>query len=213
MFLKYAQDKFLNHKDIYFLKRLKEIFELMDQQYLKANNYYGFNCAGCEDNCCRTHFYHHTYLEYFYILEGFNTLADHKKDKIKARALQVCEKTVLADKKGEKVRLMCPLNFDGLCVLYPYRPMICRLHGIPHELKKKDKEVIYGSGCEVFTKKSRGKEYFKFDRTPFYRGLAGLEKEFIQVTGLTQKFKMTVAQMITSSDENYSDIAIRSKIL
>jgi len=91
---------------------------------------------------------------------------------------------------------MCPLNRDGLCVLYAYRPMICRLHGLPHELKKSDQTVLYGSGCPTFDRKCGDKTYLRFDRTSFYVEVAQIEQEFRLHLGTSQKIRMTVAEMI-----------------
>jgi hypothetical protein len=180
-----------------YLAELKTIYAGMDKQYREAASYYDFNCAGCKDNCCFTHFYHHTLLEYLYVLEGFNGLDREKKIEIKSRASTVCRKNIEACKKGITVRLMCPLNADGLCALYSFRPMICRLHGIPHEFEMPDGSRICRPGCEAFSRQCAGKNYFKFDRTPFYKDVAGLEKELRRTAGMTQKIKMTIAQMIT----------------
>lgn len=179
-----------------FLDRLKIIYAAMDQKYKEAAEYYGFDCKGCKDNCCLTRFYHHTVLEYLYIFHGYNTLECEKQAEVKHRALSVYKKTVEADEKGNPVRLMCPLNFDGYCILYTYRPMICRLHGIPHELHRPGQNILYGPGCEAFTKQCEKKDYFKFDRTPFYIDMAKLENELKQSAGITQKSKMTIAQML-----------------
>jgi len=179
-----------------FLKRLEAIFADMDRKYRQAADGYGFDCKGCEDNCCMTRFYHHTLVEYVYILEGFKALDNKTRHEVKRRAEEVCQKTVRADEKGEPVRLMCPLNFGGLCQLYAYRPMICRLHGIPHELHQSGQGVVHLPGCDAFAEAFHDKNYFKFDRTPFFIEMAGLEKEFKQALGLNQKFKMTVTQMI-----------------
>jgi len=97
------------------------------------------------------------------------------------------------------VRLMCPLNFDAVCILYPYRPMICRLHGIPHELHKPGQNPVYGPGCETFDCRCGDKGYFKFDRTPFYRDMAALEQEARKTLGLAEKIRMTVAEMIVKN--------------
>ncbi len=94
------------------------------------------------------------------------------------------------------MRLMCPLNFEKLCILYPYRPMICRLHGIPHELRKSANNRIYGGGCETFDRRCRAKNYFTFDRTPFYMKMAALENQFKQATGIAGKIRMTIAEML-----------------
>ena len=179
-----------------FLNRLKTIYAAMDSKYHEAADYYGFKCTGCEDNCCLTRFYHHTLLEYSYILKGFATLDKEKQTQIKQRAAKVCRKTALADEKGEAVRLMCPLNFDGLCLLYAFRPMICRLFGIAHELQQPGMGIIRLPGGEACSKQILDKSYFKFDRTPFFIEMAMLEKEFKHAVGVNQKFKMTVAQML-----------------
>ena len=179
-----------------FLDRLKVIYEAMDQKYKEAADYYGFHCQGCHDNCCLTRFYHYTLLEYLYVLEGYNTLGPDRQIETRNRALEVCRKTDEADEKGIKVRLMCPLNFDGMCMVYNYRPMICRLHGIPHELQRGGQNVIHSPGCDVFTEQNREKSYFKFDRTPFYIKMAELENEMKIAAGINQKLKMTVAEML-----------------
>ena len=181
-----------------FLERLKIIYSAMDKKYQEAADYYNFYCMGCDDNCCFTRFYHHTLLEYFYIMEGYNTLVNEKQVEVKQRALEVCRKTREADEKGVPVRSMCPLNVNNLCLIYTYRPMICRLHGIPHVLQRPGQGVLYASGCEVFIEQCQKKEPFKFDRTPFYMEMAELEKELKQAVGMTQKIKMTVAQMLVT---------------
>lgn len=179
-----------------FLEQLRAIYALMDIKYREAAAHYGFNCTGCEDNCCMTRFYHHTVLEYLYILKKFNNLDSEKQNKIRANALEVRQKTAEADRKGKRLRRMCPLNSAGKCILYPSRPMICRLHGIPHELHSPGRDIAYGPGCEAFSKYCGEKDYFRFDRTPFYLKMASLEKELKQATGITTKVKMTIADML-----------------
>ncbi len=188
-----------------FLKRLQDIFAAMDREYSRAADRYQFECDGCRDNCCLTRFYHHTYLEYFYLLRSFEELASHQKREITARAEKVIEQTEQADRKGLPVRLMCPLNADGLCGLYPYRPMICRMHGIPHELQKPGQNAIRVPGCDTFDERCAGKDYIKFDRTPFYTAMARLENEFKQAAGLEGRIKMTVAEIILSITQKRKD--------
>jgi len=173
----------------------------MDQKYQEAADYYDFNCKGCEDNCCLTRFYHYTLIEYLYIKEGFHGLEDKKQVEVKQRSLTVCRKTDAADKKGQPVQQMCPVNFGSLCVLYSHRPMICRLHGIPHELHRPGQGILNSSGCGTFALKCHKRTHFKFDRTPFYMQMAALEREMKQAVGMTQKIKMTVAQMIVTFDD------------
>jgi Fe-S-cluster containining protein len=181
-----------------FFDRLHCIFAAMDRQYGEAANHYGFHCNGCEDNCCRTRFYHHTYLEYLYIHAGLNKLDHQKQGEIQSRAAVVCRQTAKADEKAMPVRLMCPLNSAGLCTLYAYRPMICRLHGISHQLRKPGQNVIRGPGCGMFDLRCSDKGYLKFDRTPFYFEMAKLESELKQAVDLSGRFKMTIAEMIVA---------------
>ena len=194
LFLQYGG--FSPEKYLLFSNRLKNLYADMDQKYKDAADYYGFHCSGCKDNCCLTRFYHHTFSEYFYLSEGYSRLSPEEQSSVKQKAAQVCEKTAEADKNGLPVRLMCPLNSDGLCLLYSYRPMICRLHGISHEFRKPGGDAVYGPGCEEFERKAAGKSYFRFDRTRFYFEMAGLERELKQSLGIEEKFKMTVAQML-----------------
>jgi hypothetical protein len=77
--------------------------------------------------------------------------------------------------------------------------MICRLHGIPHELQRADGRIARSPGCEEFLNQCRqgGKtEYIPFDRTPYYRKMALLENELRLKTGVATKLKLTIAQMI-----------------
>lgn len=182
-----------------FMDRLKQIYVAMDQAYDTAADHYDFTCDRCRDNCCRTRFYHHTIIEYIYIIEGLKTLTPKKQNELKSRAMAVADKTANVDDNAEPMRLMCPLNFDERCILYSYRPMICRLHGLPHELRKPGQKTIYGPGCETFDHRCGHIGYFEFDRTPFYLELAKLEQEVKQALGITGKFKMTVAEMIVTN--------------
>ncbi len=185
-------------KCVPFLNRLAAIYTKMNAKYNEAANYYGFCCGGCEDNCCFTRFYHHTFVEYLYILEGLETLAYGNKTEIREKALLVCRQTAELERSGLPVRLLCPLNYEGLCALYSYRPMICRLHGIPHELTIPGRERVLSPGCGEFMSRCGEKEYVNFDRTPFYAEMAGLEKEFKAAFSISERIKLTVARMLAS---------------
>ena len=51
----------------------------MDADYASVSRAYGFTCRGCDENCCRTKFYHHTFLEYLYIKAGFELFEPDKQ--------------------------------------------------------------------------------------------------------------------------------------
>lgn len=181
-----------------YLRRLTKIYSTMDRAYGSAADHYGFKCRGCDDNCCRTRFYHYTYIEYLYILKGYNSLAADMRAEVAKRALRVVAEFKAADNKQIALRQMCPLNFDGRCMLYYHRPMICRLHGIPHEFQTPHSRVIYAPGCDAFSREHGDQDYFKFDRTPFYVGMAQLEKQLQQALDISDKPRVTVAEMIVS---------------
>lgn len=183
--------------DTQYLDDLYRLLRQMDLKYAQAAQYYEFDCQGCRDNCCRSLFYHHTLLEYLYLWQGLESLPEDQIDKIIRRAHSVCRQTAQTDERAVRRLYMCPLNFAGLCSLYAYRPMICRLHGLPHEFKTAHRGIRSGPGCDTFTARCRNKKKFPFDRTPFYTRLAQLENRLRQSITFSQKIKMTVAQMIS----------------
>jgi Fe-S-cluster containining protein len=196
----------IRHRYLPLLNRLATLFGEMNQAYTVVAGQYGFHCNGCADNCCLTRFYHHTLLEYLYLVEGLRTLGPDVRHTLYEHALTVSARIEDADRRGEALRIMCPLNHKEKCLLYPYRPMICRLHGIPHELQLPGGDRIKNPGCDAFLNQchQRGQtEYIRFDRTLFYRQMAALEQELRKETGYTHKIKLTIAQMlvaITDSD-------------
>jgi len=181
-------------------EELKEIYTMMDASYKVATDFYGFKCLGCENNCCYTHFYHHSFLETFYLFDGLDTLTTKKRSEVKQRSDEVCRMPDQSNPKSFRPKRLCPLNSDSLCILYPYRPMICRLHGLPHELNRPEQGIRRYPGCDYFMKHHAHQGYFNFDRTSIYMEVANLEREFRQKAGVTDKIKMTVAEMIDMYD-------------
>lgn len=189
------------------LNRLQVLFEEMDQAYETVARQYGFQCRGCADSCCRTRFHHHTLLEYIFLLEGMRTLGPGQRPAVHERALAAVDRMRDADRRGVGLRSLCALNGDGLCMIYAFRPMICRLHGIPHELKRPDGNVVISPGCDAFSagcRQTGTTDYVRFDRTPFYRRMALLEKDLRERMGYAGKIKLTLAQMlVTITDSAY----------
>lgn len=178
-----------------FLDRLAAIYRKMDARYEEAASAYGFVCSGCRDNCCRTRFHHHTLIEYFYLKKGLSFLSPDDQ-------AAICSAAQAADSQWKRIGssnygIMCPLNETGRCRLYAYRPMICRLHGIPHELNHPVRGRIQSPGCHEFIRQCGQKEYVLFDRTPLYLELADLEKSFRPETGIGIKMKQTIAEMLS----------------
>lgn len=179
-----------------FLSELESLFDAMDHEYERIAGGYGFACTGCADNCCQTRFYHHTLLEFTYLSQGFQSLSEAERRQIIARAGEVVKRSDEADACGDTVRRWCPLNDTGKCILYPYRPMICRLHGIPHELRRPEQPLRVSPGCDDFHGQCGQGSYIQFDRTPFYARMATLEQRMRQAAGCSDRLKLTVAEMI-----------------
>ncbi len=180
------------------IDRLVTIFKAMDNGYEKAAGRHGFVCRGCEDNCCQSRFYHHTLLEYMSIYRGVSRLSVQKRQQAIERAVVYCRQHAEADAAGTKIKAWCPLNENGRCLIYDLRPMICRLHGIPHALRQPGGRTVQGPGCEYFRSLQKTGSDACLDRTPFYRAMAGLEKEFRAALEANVKFKQTIAEMILS---------------
>jgi hypothetical protein len=177
-----------------------QLFAGMDNAYEAVAVRLGFNCLGCEDNCCRSLFFHHTLIEYFWLQSGFALLPDAQQDQIRSRSARVMVHQ--AGSEGQETdegrRPMCPLNIDDRCSLYAHRPMICRLHGIPHELHRPGGRTQTGPGCDALYRLGSAKnpDEVRLDRTPWYTALAQLERQLRDRSGYGARIKMTIAQMI-----------------
>ncbi len=184
--------------DTYF-KQLERLYRHMDHTWNQVAAQYGFQCNGCLDNCCLSLFFHHTHIERSYLHYGFKTLAKGRQQAILKKAEQYYTSTFGPDgaAAGESKKIPCPLLVDNRCGLYRFRPMICRMHGLPHELHKPGFAPLKGPGCEAG--KFEDDEYIPFDRTPFYREMAGIEMGFRTKNGLKGKIKQTIAEILLTA--------------
>jgi Fe-S-cluster containining protein len=182
----------------------------MERAYDKIASHYGFVCRGCEQSCCRTVFYHHTYAEFMLLETGLRSLQRAAFKGVLERALeaQACLERQRVDTAAGALRVMCPLNQAGRCLLYAQRPMICRLHGIPHRLRRPDGHLVSGPGCHQFDALSaealRPKALCgeagsrRLDRTPFYQRLAQVEQQLRQRIETPMRLKMTLAEWLSA---------------
>lgn len=173
---------------------LEQLYAGMDTAYDRVADRYDFFCDGCRDNCCTSLFFHHTFIEKAFLIQGFSTLAEPFRQAARHKADDYVRQTFAGDRAGQSLKLMCPLNHGGRCQLYTYRPMICRLHGLPHELHPPGRRKIRGPGCDAGQFDTRS--YIPFDRTPFYVELAALERQFRARHQLTGRPRETIAQML-----------------
>lgn len=188
-------DSFLKH-DI--SNKISVLYREMEESYENTAESLGFSCSGCPDNCCDSYFLHHTYSEWLYLWQGLKTLDELQLQRIIAEAARNVTESEAALSRGKRPMIMCPLNLDGRCSLYPYRLMICRLHGVPSSMTRPDGRKINFPGCfrcQEQIKKSDTVTHL--DRTRFFKRLVALELELLtEARAAVPRIKLTIAQMI-----------------
>lgn len=180
-------------------KRLQALYQEMEREYQKCASLLGLSCQGCADNCCLSYFQHHTNLEWAYLWQGVQELDPGQQRTILKLARKYVEQAQEELDQGRWPEIMCPLNKDGLCMLYEQRMMICRLHGVPNRLTLPNGQVKTFPGCIRSQELSQQRKEIPFlDRTIFYYRLALLEKEFVDhcLGGRRAKVDLTLAQIL-----------------
>ncbi len=182
-----------------YIRRIEEIYRAIDTTYQSAQSHYGFDCTGCGTNCCATKFYHYTHAEGIYLRRGFDGLQEGLKHEVINRAIEY-ETFYLND--NEHRPFFCPLNRNNLCILYQWRPLICRLHGLPYELTDINNNPTFHGGCLRFMSQDRTSlpTYMTLNRTIFYREFAKVEAEIRDILGLQPPPPSTVAAIILGSN-------------
>jgi Fe-S-cluster containining protein len=183
------------------LRQTTQLFKGMDQAYHQAAAKAGFACNGCKDNCCLTRFDHHTLLELLYLRSGLAALTPAQRSRLDKRAHDALRQMADLEGRHAPVRVMCPLNETQRCMLYTHRPMICRLHGTPHILRRPDGKQLTGPGCDDFYDQCGKAHAHALDRTPWYVAMAQIESELRRLSGFKGKIKMTIAEMIVKKDD------------
>ena len=177
---------------------LERIYSTMENEYDKVASRIGLSCEGCTDNCCRSYFRHHTYVEWAYLWQGLRQLEQSRVDRFLERASEYMETANRRLERNEPPRTMCPLNEDGWCAVYSHRMMICRLHGVPNQVRMPDGRVKAFPGCHVTRELTRNMDRVPYlDRTPLYAELAALERRFLGERRETlPKVDLTLAEML-----------------
>jgi Fe-S-cluster containining protein len=188
-----------------FTEKAANLYRDMEVAYDRTAKDLDFSCSGCPDNCCDSFFLHYTYTEYAYLWHGLKTLDDNMLKTITEKASAYVIESEASLEKGERPIIMCPLNSEGLCALYPYRMMICRLHGVPTTFTKPDTQQLHFPGCyrcqeHISTKNALA----PLDRTQFFQRLVNLEIELLGNRKRTApKMKLTIAQMIVKGPPKF----------
>jgi hypothetical protein len=181
-----------------FSRQVAELYRDMEAAYDQTAKALNFSCSGCPDNCCDSYFLHHTYTEWLYLWQGLKALEKSQLQIITEKAKKYVTESETALARGKRPIIMCPLNTDGLCSLYSYRLMICRLHGVPATFTRPDGQKLNFPGCFRCQEQSPAdNSVASLDRTQFFRRLVDLEIGLLgQGRMAAPKVKLTIAQMI-----------------
>jgi hypothetical protein len=154
----------------------------MDQTYTAAADAASLSCAGCNGaQCCTVDLVLHTFGEMALLQRGFLELPFDVRCEIKDRARRVVSYRDRFHASEEYRGAACVANFEGGCMLYEYRPMICRLAGIPYKAVRPDGSVIRGPGCTRFQETIQiTHSELTIDRSHFYRDMAEIEIDAVR---------------------------------
>ncbi len=178
--------------------RIEEIYTAMETAYDKVAAELDFSCRGCPDNCCDSYFLHHTYIEWSYLWLGVGELDNGKQQQIFARAHDYVIRAERDLQQGRRPQIMCPLNENGLCIIYKHRLMVCRTHGVPATLTRPDGKMLRFPGCfRCQEQRGENKNTPVVERTPMLQRLAILENDYLN--NQRQRYprvKLNIAEML-----------------
>lgn len=185
------------------IRRLVSIYRALEEDYDEVARQLRFSCAGCPDNCCDSYFLHHTHVEWVYLWRGLRQLSEQRQREILDRAadvVRVCREELALERRPV---VMCPLNEDGLCVLYPYRLLVCRTHGVPAVMTRPDGRRLSFPGCfrcqEIVRAGGRAGVVPFVDRTERLRQLVMVENQLLQALPRPRpRIGMTIAEMLVA---------------
>ena len=196
------------------LERIESLYGDMERSYDCIAATLGHSCADCPDNCCDSYFLHFTYLEWCYLWFGMNLLSREKQQEIISRARryeQQCEELLA---RGERPKIMCPLNESGRCILYKYRLMVCRTHGVPATMTRPDGQKLRFPGCfrcqELVARQGGEVKTAVMERTPLLMRLVALEQHLLDgKRNNLPKVRMTIAGMLAFGPPKVPEVSGR----
>ncbi|RME64700.1 MAG: hypothetical protein D6778_07485 [Nitrospirae bacterium] len=188
---------FLDVKE--FLEELSSVYRDLDRAYQDVAGFYGLSCEGCQDNCCQSPFFVNTLVEHLYLMEGLHALTEAQKAEVFQKANAYQSGYSKTSRPETNFRMFCPLNRDQKCILYEYRPMMCRVYGVPGVMQSPRGGTVEFPGCQRFG--SLGKEITRrLQRTEYYQRVAQIEANLRKKLVYHQKYKKTIAQAIIDEE-------------
>ena len=94
-------------------------FDKKIEEYFSLHSTFIHCKKGCAD-CCKDGDYPISDIELLYIMEGFSKVSDDTK--------QIIQENI----KSTQDNTICPFLINNECSIYPFRPIICRVHGLAY---------------------------------------------------------------------------------
>ena len=113
---------------IIFLNTINNILE----KYFEEQKEYIKCMPGCA-YCCNEGHYPTSEIEFNYLKPGFKELDKEVRKSIKIKAVKLYKKRLIHLNKGNdifKFTYECPFLHENKCLVYDYRPIVCRTHGL-----------------------------------------------------------------------------------
>lgn len=174
------------------IRRYGELLSRVDSLFESVQRHHGPLMAcrpGCDD-CCHVYF-ELSLIEAFYVSRMFRehlapaqrasvlVVADAVEPEFETcRSLfhsvaeNACASGELIEDTAARVTIQCPLNDQGMCVLYEHRPITCRLYGTPQKIGGR---VISCPRCGF----QMGKRYTTVDVNEIHQTIYEYSRDFL----------------------------------
>ncbi len=198
----------------YLLEPYDSIVQEADKGFQRIESEFA-ECVKCEPHCadCCHAVFGLFLIEAVFLKHGFDQLGEEERMAALKRAdeadreLEVLDRT-LKEFEGDpqmsaysmaKARIRCPLlSDDNECILYPHRPMTCRIYGIPTMIQGMPR-VCGKAGFK------KGQSYPAFNIDAVHRKLHELSKEVLKGAGESDpekaSFLISVSKVIKTAVE------------
>lgn len=181
------------------LSRISYLFDPYDQLVKEADVAFQEikdkhpECVRCEIHCsdCCYAIFGIFFIEAVFLKNDFEKLNKEERERALVRAKKADKDWLRIQKNLKefrddpyminyilaKERIRCPLlSEEDICILYPYRPITCRVYGIP-VLIRGNVRVCHRSGFK------KGNTYTTYNLDKIYRELYSISKELLTVFG------------------------------
>ncbi len=160
------------------IKKYASFLEKSSERFRETTRKHGVGCKhGCYE-CCSVGFFDITLLDAIYLRAALRKVPAPVRDRVIAKAneqLDILEKKKAFSRKDpllkslpaidaisrRSAKMSCPaLDENGVCLIYDYRPHICRIFG---PTIRGPRRAVRLEGCGYFTKNIPEDDYPIFD--------------------------------------------------